>query len=89
MSHHARTWVESRLVIAIASGCVILGSLVALPSSMSFAADDDTLGVYGGDDIEEEGYEPIDQVAKTDSRDSLPHFLRPARPRMDLDLRHP
>lgn len=65
MSHHARTWVKSRMLIAISSGCVLLGLLAIVPPATSFAADDDTLGVYGDDDIEEEGYQPIDQVAKT------------------------
>lgn len=65
MSYRTRQRAASRMVIALTSGCVVLGSLVALPSSTSFAADDDTLGVYGDDDIEEEGYKPIDQVAKT------------------------
>ena len=65
MKHQTRNWVQSRLVIAIASGCVMLGSLAALPASTTFAADDDTLGVYGDDEIDEDGYQPIDQVAKT------------------------
>ena len=65
MSHRTRTRVGSRLVIAITSAGVALGSLVALPPSTSFAVDDDTLGVYGDDDIEEEGYKPIEQLAKT------------------------
>lgn len=65
MSLRPRTWVRSRLVIALTFLCVVLGSLVALPPSTSFAADDDTLAVYGDDDIEEEGLQPIDQVAKT------------------------
>lgn len=65
MRYGVRRWVGIRSLIAIASGCMMLGSLAALPTATSFAADDDTLAVYGDDDIEEEGYKPIDQVAKT------------------------
>ncbi len=47
------------------AGCIILSPLTVLPAATSAAVDWDTLGVSGGDDIEDEGYEPVEQVAKT------------------------